>query len=141
MNQPPEYCPYCGTAVEAADGVDGLEETPAETVETPIVYRCGACEDYVFYNPTPGGSAVVVDGDRVLLVEDFRATDTAGCKSVKQFATTGWRISSRSYSRQYDEWKLPSGRIELGDSHVDRFGTESLPWLLAEAKAAIERDS
>jgi hypothetical protein len=28
--------------------------------------------------------------------------DTAGCKSVKNFAAPGRRISSRSYSRQYD---------------------------------------
>ncbi|PSP89946.1 hypothetical protein BRC78_05455 [Halobacteriales archaeon QH_8_68_33] len=28
--------------------------------------------------------------------------DTAGCKSVKNFAAPGRRISSRSYSRQYE---------------------------------------
>ncbi len=83
MNQPPEYCPYCGTAVTAVD-------TPmAGKVDTPMIYRCESCEDYVFYNPTPGGSAAVVDGESVLLVEDFRSPG---------------------------EWKLPSGRMELGES-------------------------
>src|SRR6056297_3624060 len=83
MNQPPEYCPYCGTAVTAV-------ETPMHSVvDTPMVYRCESCEDYVFYNPTPGGSAAVLDGDSVLLVEDFRSPG---------------------------EWKLPSGRMLLGES-------------------------
>lgn len=85
MNNPPEYCPYCGTPVTGVD-------TPmlgAVAVETPMVYRCDSCDDYVFYNPTPGGSTAVVDGDSLLLVEDFRASG---------------------------EWKLPAGRIELGES-------------------------
>jgi ADP-ribose pyrophosphatase YjhB (NUDIX family) len=60
-----------------------------DAVETAMVHRCDSCDDYVFYNPTPGGSVAVVDGDGVLLVEDFRSPD---------------------------EWKLPSGRIELGET-------------------------
>lgn len=84
MNQPPEYCPYCGSPV---DGVDS--PMAATGVETPMIYACETCDDYVFYNPTPGGSAAVIDGDSLLLVEDFRGTD---------------------------EWKLPSGRMELGES-------------------------
>lgn len=84
MNQPPEYCPYCGNPVSAVD-------TPmtADVVDTPMVYECDACDDYVFYNPTPGGSAAVIDGDSILLVEDFRSPG---------------------------EWKLPSGRMELGET-------------------------
>lgn len=83
MNQPPEYCPYCG------DPVTPVDDFELGVVDTPMVYRCDSCDDYVFYNPTPGGSAVVVDGDRLLLVEDFRSPG---------------------------EWKLPSGRVELGES-------------------------
>lgn len=83
MNQPPEYCPYCGDPVTAVDS------PMVGVVETPMIYRCESCEDYVFYNPTPGGSAAVVDGDSLLLVEDFRSPG---------------------------EWKLPSGRMELGES-------------------------
>jgi|GEM_PF-5877699 len=30
------------------------------------------------------------------------AADTVGCKSVKMFATPGWRISRNRDSRQYD---------------------------------------
>lgn len=83
MNQPPAYCPYCGTPVSpVADAEFGV-------VDTPMVYRCEHCGDYVYYNPTPGGSAIVVDGDRLLLVEDFRSPG---------------------------EWKLPSGRMELGEA-------------------------
>lgn len=84
MNQPPEYCPYCGSAIEAVD-----VPFVSTTVDTSMVYRCETCDDYVFYNPTPGGSAAVIDNDRLLLVEDFRASG---------------------------EWKLPSGRIELGET-------------------------
>ena len=84
MNQPPEYCPYCGTAVSPVDS-----PMTAEAVDTAMIYECEACDDYVFYNPTPGGSAAVVDGDSILLVEDFRSPG---------------------------EWKLPSGRMELGET-------------------------
>lgn len=84
MNQPPKYCPYCGTAISPVD-----VPFVSTTVDTSMAYRCETCDDYVFYNPTPGGSAAVIDDDKLLLVEDFRA---AG------------------------EWKLPSGRIELGET-------------------------
>ena len=91
MNQPPKYCPYCGTAVVP------VEEFGPGVVETPMVYECDACEDYVFYNPTPGGSAAVLDGDQILLVEDFRSPG---------------------------EWKLPSGRMELGESPAEGVARE-----------------
>ena len=84
MNQPPTHCPYCGTPVEPVDS-----PMIGDAVETAMVYRCESCDDYVFYNPTPGGSVAVVDGGSVLLVEDFRSPG---------------------------EWKLPSGRIELGET-------------------------
>jgi len=83
MNRPPSYCPYCASPVTPVG-------TPVvESVDETTAYRCEECDDFVFYNPTPGGSAIVLDGDSVLLVEDFR--------------TPG-------------EWKLPSGRMELGES-------------------------
>ena len=84
MNQPPEYCPYCGTEISAVDS-----PMAANVVETSMIYECESCDDFVFYNPTPGGSAAVVDGDSILLVEDFRSPG---------------------------EWKLPSGRMELGET-------------------------
>ncbi|AGN02255.1 ADP-ribose pyrophosphatase [Salinarchaeum sp. Harcht-Bsk1] len=77
-NFPPEYCPYCGSELDE--------------VEPPTSHYCGRCEDYVFYNPTPGGSVAVVDGDRLLLVEDFRYEN---------------------------EWKLPSGVLESGESPAE----------------------
>jgi len=83
MNRPPDYCPYCGSPVSP------LEDAEFGVVDTPMAYRCADCEDIVYYNPTPGGSAVVVDDDRLLLVEDFRSPG---------------------------EWKLPSGRMELGET-------------------------
>lgn len=78
VNFPPDYCPYCG---------DRLTE-----VDPPTVHRCSACEEYVFYNPAPGASVAVVDGDRILLVEDFREAGT---------------------------WTLPEGRIEAGERPRD----------------------
>ena len=83
MNQPPEFCPYCGTEVTSVDS------PMIANSETPMIHRCDSCDGYVFYNPTPGGSAVVVENDSMLLVEDFRSPG---------------------------EWKLPSGRMELGES-------------------------
>lgn len=75
VNFQPDHCPDCGSPVEAVD--------------PPTVSRCETCEDYVFHNPCPGGGTVVVDGDSVLLIEDFR--------------TPGG-------------WKLPEGRVECGES-------------------------
>lgn len=57
-NFAPEHCPYCGTTIEPVD--------------PPTVYRCESCDDYVFHNAVLGGGTVVIDDDRLLLVEDFR---------------------------------------------------------------------
>ena len=75
VNFPPDYCPYCGTELEAAD--------------PPTVYRCGECDDWVFHNSVLGGGVVVVDGDSLLLIEDFREAGT---------------------------WKVPEGRPEIPES-------------------------
>jgi ADP-ribose pyrophosphatase YjhB (NUDIX family) len=75
VNFPPEYCPYCGTELDAAD--------------PPTVYRCEACDDWVFHNSVLGGGVVVVDGERLLLIEDFREAGT---------------------------WKVPEGRPEIPES-------------------------
>ncbi|WP_192498484.1 NUDIX domain-containing protein [Halorussus halophilus] len=75
VNLPPDFCPYCGTKLE--------------TVEEPTIYRCESCDDYVFHNPCPAGGVAVLDGDSILLVEDFRSSG---------------------------EWKLPEGRVECGES-------------------------
>jgi len=53
-NEPPEFCPYCGTAL-----------TP---VDPPTAHRCASCDDVVFYNPAPAARVAVLDGDAVLLV-------------------------------------------------------------------------
>ncbi len=74
-NFPPEYCPYCGSEIELID--------------EPTVYRCETCDDYVFHNAVLGGGAVVVDGDELLLVEDFRGPGT---------------------------WKIPEGVPEIPES-------------------------
>lgn len=74
-NFPPEYCPYCGTALEV--------------VAWPKYFRCESCDDWVFHNSVLGGGVVVVDGDRLLLVEDFREEGT---------------------------WKVPEGRPEIPES-------------------------
>ena len=39
VNEPPDYCRYCGG-----------ELTP---VDPPSAHRCESCEEYVFYNPIP----------------------------------------------------------------------------------------
>lgn len=75
VNFPPEYCPYCGTELDAAD--------------PPTVYRCAECDDWVFHNSVLGGGVVVVDGDSLLLIEDFREAGT---------------------------WKVPEGRPEIPES-------------------------
>lgn len=75
VNYPPEYCPYCGTALDV--------------IEWPTQYRCDSCDRPVFHNAVLGGGAVVVDGDSLLLVEDFREPGT---------------------------WKVPEGRPEIPES-------------------------
>ena len=85
VNFPPDYCPYCGTELDDADP-DFIEG------EARAVWHCPSCDDFVFDNPCPGGSVAIVDGDALLLVEDFRTEN---------------------------RWKLPSGRIEYGESPSD----------------------
>ncbi|PSP46356.1 NUDIX hydrolase [Halobacteriales archaeon QH_6_68_27] len=75
VNFPPEHCPYCGTELEAAD--------------PPTVYRCESCDDWVFHNAVLGGGVVVVDGEELLLIEDFREAGS---------------------------WKVPEGRPEIPES-------------------------
>ena len=186
MNQPPEHCPYCGDAVEAVDSA------MAGVVDTPMIYRCETCDDYVFYNPTPGGSAAVVDGDSLLLVEDFRSPGEWKLPSGRMELgespregvareleeETGLAVDPDDLTYFYDEAGEPveeqymvgidyavrrsktTGNVEAASdatdaqfftpqefadsshsikaTHVDRFGTDSLEWLLAEAKQALE---
>jgi ADP-ribose pyrophosphatase YjhB (NUDIX family) len=189
MNQPPEYCPYCGTPVTGVD-------TPMHSaVETPMIYRCESCDDYVFYNPTPGGSAAVVDGDRLLLVEDFRSPGEWKLPSGRMALgespregvareleeETGLSVDPDALTYFYDESGEPvehqymvgvdyavprsetNGPLEAGsdatdarfftptgfteseyslkETHVDRFGTDSLKWVLHKAQRALERES
>jgi ADP-ribose pyrophosphatase YjhB (NUDIX family) len=189
MNQPPEYCPYCGTEVSAIDS------PMVSNVETPMIYRCESCDDYVFYNPTPGGSTAVVDGDSVLLVEDFRSSgewklpagrielgespregvareleeetglavdpadltyfyDSAGEPvedqymvnidyAVRRSATTGTveAGSDATDARFFIPTEFENSEYNLKAPHVDRFGTDSLRWLLDEARQALETES
>lgn len=75
VNDPLEHCPYCGTELEVVDW--------------PKYYRCESCERPVYHNAVLGGGVVVVDGDRLLLVEDFRNPGA---------------------------WTLPEGRPEIPES-------------------------
>ena len=54
MNEPPDYCPRCGTELEPLD-------PPSSTY-------CRACDAPVFYNPIPTARLAILDGDAVLLV-------------------------------------------------------------------------
>jgi len=105
VNFPPEYCPYCGAELDDADpdwieGDAGVPAAPArskEVGETDLsrgVWHCEDCDDFVFDNPCPGGSVAVVDREEaaLLLVEDFR---------------------------HENGWKLPSGRMEYGESPTE----------------------
>ncbi|MFC4357081.1 NUDIX domain-containing protein [Halobium salinum] len=197
-NRPPDYCPYCGTALDPVD--------------PPTVFRCAACDDRVFHNPCPGGGAAVVDrtsggdnddsrggdaddADRILLVEDFRSTDewklpegriecgespregvarelaeetglvvdpddlvyfadNAGEPVPEQYMANVdfavWRSettgtldagSDATDARFFTPAEFESSDRSLRASHRDRFGTDDLAWLLAEARASLDRAS
>lgn len=177
-NQPPDYCHYCGSELRP--------------IEEPMIFSCGACEQYVYYNPTPGGSTAVVDGDRVLLVEDVRSPGEwklpAGRIDCGESARegvareleeeTGLSVDPGDLVYFYDSAGEPvegqymvnidfairraktTGDVEAGSdaidarfwtpdefaasensikhTHFDRFGTDSLPWLLGQARDALE---
>ncbi|WP_435347646.1 NUDIX hydrolase [Haloarchaeobius sp. HRN-SO-5] len=78
VNFPPEFCPYCGAEL-------GTVTHQGE----PLLF-CDPCDRPIFHNPVPGTGVVVVDDDRLLLVE--RATG----------ATAG-------------DWMVPGGHVELGE--------------------------
>jgi len=83
VNYPPDHCLRCGAAVTSLD--------PAG------VHYCDACEDYVFHNPVPNTRVVVLDGERVLLVE--MAPEA--------------RIEADGYDG--GEWMLPGGHVHLDE--------------------------
>ncbi|WP_458189805.1 NUDIX domain-containing protein [Haladaptatus sp. NG-WS-4] len=87
-NYPPDYCPSCGE--------------PVTGVDTPTVYHCESCDDYVFHNPAPNVRVAVVDGERILLVE-IADED---------------RIEDPPYEAD-SEWMTPGGHVEIGEQpHV-----------------------
>lgn len=54
-NEPPDFCPYCGTKLSPVD--------------PPTFHHCETCDDYVFHNPIPTARLAVLDGDSILLVK------------------------------------------------------------------------
>lgn len=70
-NFPPDYCPYCGSELEAVD--------------PPTVHYCGSCDRPVFHNPTPSARVLVLDGERFLLVKQ-------GVGPVGKWLTPGGKI-------------------------------------------------
>lgn len=73
------YCPYCGAALEPRT-FEGRERT-----------FCPDCAEFVFQNPVPCGDVVVLDGDRVLLVE-------------------------RAFGPDEGKWITPGGVLEVDES-------------------------
>lgn len=178
-NFQPDFCPYCGSELTA--------------VEPPTYHECESCDRYVFYNPTPGGSVAVVDGDRLLLVEDFRSpggwklpsgaveageslregaareleeetnltVDPAALAFVRdgasepvagkhmtnvtfavdRSATTGplENGSDATDARFFSPDEFTAAEDSFTDVHVDRFGSDSLEWLLELARGALHR--
>ena len=59
-----------------------------------------------------------------IIDESLAATHTAGCKFVTIFATSGWRIPSVCYSRQYHAGT--NGRVSGSEGIVRLKGAHSL---------------
>ncbi len=53
--EPPQFCPYCGTALSPVD--------------PPGIHHCGNCDEPVFYSPDPCARLAVLDDDSLLLVK------------------------------------------------------------------------
>lgn len=61
VNEPPSFCPRCGTALESID--------------PPTVHHCNSCGAPVFYNPIPTARVAVLNDNSILLVK----VDTPEC--------------------------------------------------------------
>jgi 8-oxo-dGTP diphosphatase len=87
--QRPEYrfCPLCGTR---------LEDRAAHGEVRPT---CPACGFVAYYNPSPAVGAVILSGDRVLLVR-------------------------RAYQPRKGLWSLPAGFMEFGERQIDALARE-----------------
>ncbi|NHN49929.1 NUDIX domain-containing protein [Halostella sp. JP-L12] len=94
MRGAPDHCTSCGGALSGVD--------------PPTVFRCDACGEYAFRNPTPNARVVVLDGDSVLLVE---IADEA-------------RIEDPPYDAE-SEWMTPGGAVEVGE-HPDEAAAREL---------------
>lgn len=53
VNEPPDYCGYCGGELSPVD--------------PPGTYRCEYCEEYVFFNPVPAARLAILGGEEILL--------------------------------------------------------------------------
>lgn len=82
------FCACCGSAL-----VDRTEHN-GEVRPT-----CPACGFVVYYNPVPAVGAVIMDGDRVLLVK-------------------------RKYEPRKDLWSLPAGFMDYGERQLDALARE-----------------
>jgi 8-oxo-dGTP diphosphatase len=83
----PNFCPRCGTELEP-DEFDG--DTRG---------YCSECETHVFHLPSPATGTVVVDGDRVLVVQRDRPPFEG-------------------------KWELPAGVIEHGETQREAAARE-----------------
>ncbi|QSG10100.1 hypothetical protein HSR122_2726 [Halapricum desulfuricans] len=60
-------------------------------------------------------------GVALTIIVSLRMADTAGCNKLKEFATPGWRISLRTYSRQYDvDWSQASVEANIHISNREK---------------------
>ncbi len=82
------FCPRCGTAL--------LDRTEPNGEVRPT---CPACGFVVYYNPVPAVGAVILDGDRILLVR-------------------------RKYEPKKDMWSLPAGFMDYGERQLDALARE-----------------
>jgi len=81
------YCAVCGTRLECRMEHDEPRPT------------CPKCGHVVYYNPSPAVGAVIMNGDRVLLVR-------------------------RAFEPKKDGWSLPSGFMEFGERQIDGLARE-----------------
>lgn len=89
-----DYCPYCGSALETK-GFDGRDRR-----------FCPECLEFVFQNPMPGGSVVVLDsGGRS--PQGSAATPHDGASAL---------LIERANRPDLGAWAVPGGILEVDES-------------------------
>lgn len=115
-NYPPEFCPYCGRALDPVD--------------PPTAFYCPDCEDPVFHNPTPSARTLVLDPGADAAAEERFLLVQQGTGPVGKWLTPGGKVEIGNTPAQHAAIELGEEtnlRVDPNDLVLVESGTAEVP--------------